>query len=42
MPYMKPDFSDEDGIRAKSTFLKILSGELDSQTGHVVLGKTNV
>ena len=23
----------------KSTFLKILSGELDSQTGHVSLGK---
>jgi ATPase subunit of ABC transporter with duplicated ATPase domains len=23
----------------KSTFLKILSGEIDSQTGHVSLGK---
>lgn len=26
----------------KSTFLKILSGEIDSQTGHVSLGKMNV
>ena len=32
------DFLDQNGA-GKTTFLKLLSGELDSQQGHVSLGK---